>query len=112
MPENEYRVDVSEPAENDLMDIVNYISADLEAPITAMKMMETIEEALSKLRTMPHGRPKVREERLAAMGYRIEIIKNYIAFFTINEKEKVVDVERILYGRRDWKRILSLGEAG
>jgi len=106
MRKNEYRVDVSNPAENDLMDIVRYISSNLEAPITALKMMETIEVALAGLSTMPHSRPKVRDERLAAMGYHIEIIKNYIAFFTINEKEKVVDVERILYGRRDWKRIL------
>jgi plasmid stabilization system protein ParE len=106
MPEDKYRVDVSEPAENDLLDIVSYISSDLEAPITALKMMETIEEALAGLSIMPHSRPKVRDERLAAMGYRIEIIKNYIAFFTINEEEKTVDVGRILYGRRDWKRIL------
>jgi len=101
-----YRVDVSEPAENDLRDIVRYISATLDAPITALKMMDTIEEAVGGLADMPQKYPLVTDERLAAMGYRKLIVKNYIAFFTIDERNKVVDVERILYARRDWLRIL------
>jgi plasmid stabilization system protein ParE len=48
----------------------------------------------------------VRDERLAVMGFRILLIKNYIAFYTIDEPNKIVNVERILYGRRDWQRIL------
>ena len=103
---DEYEVDVSGPAENDLRDIVKYISSELSSPITAIKMMETIEEALAKLSVMPHSHPKVRDERLSKMGYRMLITKNYIAFFTVNENKKVVDIERILYGRRDWARIL------
>jgi plasmid stabilization system protein ParE len=103
---DKYRVDISGPAESDLRDIVRYISSELEAPITALNMLEAMENSLAGLSTMPHGYPKVRDERLAAMGYHILVINNYIAFFTINENEKVVDVERILYGRRDWKRIL------
>lgn len=101
-----YKVDVSEPAENDLRDIVRYISAQLSAPITATKMMDAIEEAIGGLTDMPQKCPPVTDERLASMGYRKLVVKNYIAFFTINENSKVVDVERILYGRRDWLRIL------
>ena len=101
-----YRVDISEPAEDDLRDIVRYISAQLSVPMTAMKMIEAIEEALSKLSDMPYGYPVLRDDRLASMGYRRVDVKNYTAFFTINEKEKVVDVERILYARRDWANLL------
>jgi hypothetical protein len=34
-------------------------------------------------------------------------IKNYLIFFTVNEGEKIVNVIRFLYGRRDWKNILK-----
>jgi plasmid stabilization system protein ParE len=34
------------------------------------------------------------------------IIKNYIAFYRINEDEKIVNVERILYSAADWKNKL------
>jgi len=101
-----YRVDISEPAEEDLRGIVRYISSQLLAPITAIQMVETIEEQLSKLSDMPGRYPVVRDDRLASMGYRRLDIKNYTAFFTVNEKEKVVDVERILYARRDWASLL------
>ena len=101
-----YRVDVSEPAESDLRDIVRYISAQLSVPMNATKMMDAIEEAIAGLADMPQKCPPVTDERLASMGYRKLVMKNYIAFFTIDEKSNVVDVERILYARRDWLRIL------
>jgi len=101
-----YKVDVSDPAEGDLRDIIRYISSELSVPITAMKMMDTIEKALTKLADMPGSYPFVRDDRLASMGYRRLEIKNYTAFFTINEKEKTVNIERILYARRDWANLL------
>ena len=102
----EYKIDVSEPAENDLLDIVGYISAQLSVPVTALKMMEAIEDAISRLSYMPQSYPPVTDGRLSRMGYRKLIVKNYIVFFTVNEKEKIVDVERILDGRRNWLNIL------
>ena len=101
-----YKVDVSEPAENDLRDIVRYISAQLSAPMTALKMMDSVEEAIAGLAVTPQKCPPVTDERLAIMGYRKLFVKNYIVFFTIDETSKVVDVERILYARRDWRHIL------
>ena len=101
-----YRVEVSEPAENDLRDIVRYISGQLSSPMTALKMMDTIEEAIEDLTVMPQTCPFVTDERLAMAGYHKLLEKNYIVFFTIDEKSKVVSVERILYSRRDWRYIL------
>lgn len=102
----QYKVDVSEPAENDLRDIVRYIASQLSAPISALNMMELLEEAMSILSNMPQRCSLITEERLAQMGYRKLSAKNYIVFFSIDEKHKTVDIERILYGRRDWLRIL------
>ena len=101
-----YRVEVSEPAEKDLRDIIRYIASQLSAPVSAIKMMNIIEDALMSLAHIPQKCPTVSDERLASMGYRKLLVKNYIAFFSIDEKEKVVNVERILYTRRDWLRIL------
>ena len=102
----EYSVEGSEPAENDLRDIVRYISSQLDAPMTALKMMDIIEAAVNSLEDMPQRCPLVADKRLAAMGYRKLIVKNYFVFFTVDEQNKVVDIERILHTRRDWQRIL------
>ncbi|PKM60314.1 MAG: type II toxin-antitoxin system RelE/ParE family toxin [Firmicutes bacterium HGW-Firmicutes-4] len=101
-----YNIEISEPAENDLRDIIRYISSQLSSPMTAMKMMDTIEAALLGLSDMSQKCAAVRDDRLAAMGYRKLLIKNYVVFFRIGELSKVVNDERILYARRDWLRIV------
>lgn len=103
---DKYRIDISEPAENDLRDIVRYIAAQLSAPLTALKMMDLVEEAIMGLAILPKKCSPVIDERLALMGYRKLLVKNYVVLFTIDEKAKVVDIERILYARRDWRQIL------
>ena len=101
-----YRISLTEPSENDLRDIAKYISYQLNAPTTALNMIQTIKAAIAKLETMALAYPLVRDDRLATLGYRLLPVKNYIAFYIVNEKEKTVDVDRILYNRRDWQNIL------
>ncbi len=105
-PMAKYRVDVSEPAENDLSDIIRYITSQLSVPMSALRLMELFEEAMEGLADMPHRYPFIADERLTQMGYRKLPVKSYIVFFSIDEKNKVIDIERILYGRRDWLRFL------
>lgn len=101
-----YRVDLSEPAEKDLIDIVKYIASQLSSPMSAYHMMEIFEEAMASLSDTPQRCPLITEERLSQLGYRKLIVKNYIVFFSVDEKNKVVDVERILYARRNWLRYI------
>ena len=102
----QYRVDVSEVAENDLNDIVFYITSQFSASVTALHMMTLLEEAMASLAEMPRRFSLLNDERLSQMSYRKLAVKNYLVFFSIDEQNKVVDVERILYARRDWLRIL------
>ena len=101
-----YEVNVTEPAENDLKDIAKYISSHLNAPTTALNMLQTIKTTIAELETMALAYPLVRDDRLAALGYRLLSVKNYIVFYIVNEKKRTVDVDRILYGRRDWRNLL------
>ncbi len=102
----QYRVDVSEPAENDLVEIIRHIATQFNAPISALNLMELLEEQMASLSNLPQRYPPVFDERLSQMGYRKLPVKKYVVFFSIDEKNKVVDIERILYGRRDWVQIL------
>ncbi|GHU51708.1 hypothetical protein FACS1894127_7980 [Clostridia bacterium] len=104
--QNEYRVNITEPAKNDLMEIDDYISVELNAPVAAEHFLDSVKKTFELVAFSPKSYPKVRDDRLAACGYRWISIKNYIAFYVVNDEEKAVNIERVLYGRRDWTRIL------
>ena len=102
----DYRINISEPADNDIRDTIRYISTQLLEPATALEMLDTFQMEIKTLSTFPHRCPLVNDERLARLGYRILQVKNYLVFFSINEKDNIVDIERILYQRRNWKHLL------
>jgi len=101
-----YNVELTEVAENDLMEIVRHITFQLSTPGSALDLVGKFEEALKSLSISPERCPLVADQRLSQLGYRKLIVKNFIVFFSINEKERIVDVERILYAKRDWLSFL------
>ena len=54
----------------------------------------------------PNIYPNVPDDNLAIKGLKFAIIKNYLMFFTVDEDDKIVNVIRFLYIRRDWKNII------
>ena len=101
-----YNVQHTESSKRDLLDVLRYIAVELQEPATALRMVDTIDKIIESLSHMPHRCPLVDDERLAALGFRKLHIKNYIAFFTIDDESQAVYIERILYARRDWLHIL------
>ena len=101
-----YNVSLADPAEDDLDEITQYISEQLSAPAAAIRLSDALEKAFIELEEMPGKYPLVPDERLAALGYRKRRVKNYFVFFKIIEETHEVDVDRILYARRDWANIL------
>jgi plasmid stabilization system protein ParE len=52
----------------------------------------------------------VNDEYLAEKGLKYVKIKNFLMFYTIDKKNRTVNVIRFLYSRRDWKNILRSNE--
>ena len=103
----EHRVIIASSAKQDIRGIYRYISTELGAPATAMNMVDDIEKAIDGLSFMPKSHPRVHDDFYASMGYRMLSVKKYIVFYSIDENEKIVNVERILHARRDWEQILK-----
>jgi toxin ParE1/3/4 len=95
-----YQIDVTEAAEKDLIEVVDYIAGN--DPAAALKLANKIEKSILKLEDYPliGVIPKVR--RLARKGYRILIVGDYLIFYVVLEDERV-EIRRILSGKRDYK---------
>ena len=103
-----YRVQFTEPAEEDLLGAIHYISEVLKSPPAAEKLLSDTETRLKTLEEMPLGFPLVRDEYLAREGIRSLGVNNYLVFYVVKENEGLIAVIRFLYARRDWTNILKL----
>ena len=80
-----------------------YIKDKLQEPNIARNYVRQIKEEIKTLEYSPQKFSAIDMELKNFPIIRKLIIKNHIAFYIINEKEKVVSIDRILYGASNWK---------
>jgi len=100
-----YKIKFSKDYEEDVMSSLNYIKHELKNPTAAKKLRDEIKKTNKRLKKNPFSYSAVPDEYLAAKSYRFAIVKNYIIFYIVQEKQ--IDVIRFLYGYRDWMNILK-----
>ncbi len=94
-----YKIEITQEAEKDFENIFTYISETLCNKQAALR--------IRSLTDMPNSYPKVKDMYLKKMGLRFITVKNYIVFYTVEDEECKVYIVRILYGKRNWVKILQ-----
>jgi plasmid stabilization system protein ParE len=100
-----YKIKFSNYLYEDLESSINYIKYVLQNPVAAKRLKNEVKNALEKIKKNPFIYPTVPVEYLASKGYRFMAVKNYMLFFKV--KEKQINIDRFLYGPRDWINILE-----
>jgi toxin ParE1/3/4 len=100
-----YIIDFSELAENDLFDILQYITKVLKASASAEKLYEQIIKKIKSVSNNPYSIPFVKDEVLKSKGIRVIHVNNYSVFYILDEINEKMIIIRILYSRRDWKNL-------
>ena len=102
-----YSVHITERAQRDMENAVDYIEFTLLNPTAADELLDTAEDIFSSLSDMPHRIMPAQDEVLAAWGIRFVQVKNYLGFYIIDEARQTVHVIRFLYKKRNWQAILQ-----
>ena len=97
---------VTDAAQSDLADAVEYIAHRLGNPFAASKMLDQIEECYSQLKQFPMLYEQCRDSRLKAMGYRRVVIGNFILVYRVAEADQTVYILRFFYGGRDYEKLI------
>lgn len=98
------KVYLSPEAENDLKEIEAYITEELENPEAALATVSRIIKKLRILREHAFAGALLSSVTDVESDYRFLVSGNYLAFY--RAYESTVYVDRILYGRRDYLRLL------
>ena len=101
-----YQIKLTKQAQEQLREIFSYIRYTLQAPETAMHMLETLEREIASLSIFPARVPLTEEEPWHSQGIHKFPVKNYLVYFRIDEDRKTVQVIAVIYGRRDQRQQL------
>ena len=96
--EKTYHIFLSLNAENDLQKLLLYIKNKLKEPEIAQRYYNLLKNKIKTLEKFP--------KRFAIIDdfeTRRFIIKNYSIFYEIDEKNKIVNIKRILYSASNWE---------
>ena len=95
---------ISPEAKQDLLEIKEYISNELDSPIAAKNVTDKIIKQISTLSDLPKIGTMLSSIINMETGYRFLVCGSYTAFYRYIDN--TVFVDRILYGKRDFMRIL------
>ncbi len=97
-------INITEAAEQDLAEIVEYISND--NPAAALKLAENIEQSILQLEDFPLIGVTPKNRRLTRKGYRILVVDSYLVFYVLVDDNDTVEIRRIISGKIDYKFLL------
>lgn len=101
-----YKIIRTDKADEQLRDIIFYIAEDSGSTDIALSYLDKVEAAISRLEKFPMSGNKPRYSILRKQGYRVLIIDRHLAFYKVNESDKIVTIYAIVDGRREYRNLI------
>ena len=102
-----YRIEYLPAARQDMIEIVQYVSQELQNPIAANQLALKLIEAGDGIPRFPYANSSYTPIRLLKHEYRKLLVRNYFIFYWVDEAEQLVTVARVVYAKRDYERLLE-----
>ncbi len=102
-----YTLEYLPAAREDLIAIMQYISGELKNPAAAERLAADLAEAGERVREYPYAAPAYWAIRPLKREYRKLVVKHFLMFYWVDEEKKTVTIARVVYARRDYKRLLD-----
>lgn len=95
-----------ESADEDIDNVIKYISNELGNKTAASKLANKIINSIGKIKIFPYGAPVLITKRKLKNIYRYTKVNNYLIFYYIDEANKTIMICRVLYHKMNVKSIL------
>lgn len=98
------KIRYSKSAIRDLEEIGDYIAETLKSPVAALNTVNKIQDAVDMLICFPQIGSPLSSIVSVETDYRFLVSGNYLVFY--RERKEVINIDRVIYGRRDYMAIL------
>lgn len=96
-----YEVIITKQADADLRGIYEYITFELLSPDNAAGQLERLEKRIMALEEFPEKFRPYEKEPWCSRGVRVMPVDNYLVFYILDKREKVVEILRVMYTGRN-----------
>ena len=107
MASERYSYILTETAETDVDEAFDYITNELVNPEAAAALADELEQKLEEVCRAPKTGRLVQNPYLKRPDIRRVLVKNYIAYYLIDEDELTIIILRFVYNKRDQDPILK-----
>ena len=97
-----YRVQMSDPARDDLSGIVAYLSETLRNRSAAERLFDEFTAEMRALAIQPSRYQAIPLSPWREKGYHVRPVRNYLLVYHVDGKNHVVTVSRIFHSLQDW----------
>ncbi len=101
---NKYIIEYSKDSKQDLIDIKRYIKYNLQEPTIANDLIAKIKKEINKLANNPEIYSIIDDDFIKKLEIRKIIVDKYIVFYRV--KNNLLEIVRVLYGKRNWINLL------
>lgn len=105
--EKTYIVKVTSQAEEQIQEVIYYITHELKAPEAALHLLDALESTFASLAYFPQRVALIADEPWHTNGIRRLPVKNFNVYFWIDEDNMKVQITAVIYSKRDQLRQLS-----
>ena len=102
-----YKLEYLPVAQRDMVEIVRYISGELQNLAAADRLAMELVNAAESVLTFPYALPSYQPIRSLKREYRKILVQNFLMFYWVDEEKKLVTVARVVYAKRDISRLLE-----
>ena len=102
-----YKLSFSKIFDEDIKSVLDYIDNEYDSNIVKESLLLSIRRKAMNIKKMPYAYPLLRNKILSELGYRTIQVKNYLLFYSIDEKKNIIVLERFLHGSRDWAKLIQ-----
>lgn len=96
-----YEIKITSQAQEQMAEIIDYISHELFAPDAANYLLDKMENSIMALAEFPERYQLIDEEPWRTEGIRKIVVNNFLVYYWINQAEKKVHVTAVIYSKRE-----------
>ena len=93
----EYKLRYTVMFQDDLNEILDYITYKLQNPIAANRFLDALEAAIQSCKVSPLSCAPYASKKERAVPYYVLNVKNYSAFYVV--RDETIEFRRLLYSR-------------